>query len=118
MILNRIGDLGLFLGICVLFFIFRTLDFGIIFVLVPFLDKKILLYGFFTIGLLPIIGCCFFFGAIGKSSQIGLHTWLPNAMEGPTPVSALIHAATMVSLYIGVYFILGKFVLLIKNNKI
>jgi len=97
MIVNRIGDLGLALGIFTLYFYFQTVDYAIIFSLaplfaeetIPFLSNSVLAYDF--------IGFFIFIGAVGKSAQIGLHTWLPDAMEGPTPVSALIHAATMVT---------------------
>jgi NADH:ubiquinone oxidoreductase subunit 5 (subunit L)/multisubunit Na+/H+ antiporter MnhA subunit len=97
MLINRVGDFFLLLAIFSLFFIFNTLNYDIIFSLSP------LLVGFELQLLgtkLPIIDliCLFiFFGAVGKSAQLGLHTWLPDAMEGPTPVSALIHAATMVT---------------------
>jgi NADH-quinone oxidoreductase subunit L len=103
MLINRIGDFFLLLAIFVLYFIFNTLSYDIIFSLSP------LLVGFdlYLVGLkFPVLDLiCFFifFGAVGKSAQLGLHTWLPDAMEGPTPVSALIHAATMVTA--GVYLI-------------
>ena len=97
MIVNRIGDFGLALGIFTIYFYFQSIDYAVVFSLVPlfvnqtipFLDSSILVYDF--------IGFFLFIGAVGKSAQIGLHTWLPDAMEGPTPVSALIHAATMVT---------------------
>ena len=93
MIINRIGDFCLIIGILVLFLNFKTLDFSVVSVLIPFfLNNKFLGYN-----LLDIIGLFLFLGAMGKSAQLGLHTWLPDAMEGPTPVSALIHAATMVT---------------------
>jgi len=97
MLINRIGDFFLLLAVFTLYFIFNTFSYDIIFSLIP------LLIGFDLqlLGLkLPIVDLiCFFifFGAVGKSAQLGLHTWLPDAMEGPTPVSALIHAATMVT---------------------
>jgi proton-translocating NADH-quinone oxidoreductase chain L len=97
MLINRIGDFSLLLGILFIYFTFHSLDYSTVFVLVPFFIKKnVIIFGI-TFNLLNVI--CFFLliGAVGKSAQIGLHTWLPDAMEGPTPVSALIHAATMVT---------------------
>ena len=96
-LVNRVGDFGYALGIAGVFFIFGSIEFDVIFNNAEnFKDHSILFLGltFSTIDLL-----CFllFFGAMGKSAQLGLHTWLPDAMEGPTPVSALIHAATMVT---------------------
>ncbi len=96
-LLNRIGDFGYALGIAGIFYIFGSVEFSVIFDNAQsFKDHSIQFIGlnFSTIDLL-----CFllFIGAMGKSAQLGLHTWLPDAMEGPTPVSALIHAATMVT---------------------
>ena len=97
MIINRIGDFGLAIAIFTLYFYFKTLDYGVIFALAPeFAESKILFFST-SFNLLDFIGFFLFIGAVGKSAQIGLHTWLPDAMEGPTPVSALIHAATMVT---------------------
>jgi len=97
MILNRIGDFSLVLGILLIFINFKALDYATVAVLVPFFNDKIVCLFNYDIHLLSIIGLFIFIGAMGKSAQIGLHTWLPDAMEGPTPVSALIHAATMVT---------------------
>lgn len=97
MLVNRVGDFGLLLSLFSIFFIFNTFDYDIIFTLVPLnLDVDLILGGF-QVSAIDFI--CFFLivGAMGKSAQLGLHTWLPDAMEGPTPVSALIHAATMVT---------------------
>ncbi len=96
-LVNRIGDFGYALGIAGIFYIFGSVEFSVIFDNAEsFKDQSIQFIGlnFSTIDLL-----CFllFIGAMGKSAQLGLHTWLPDAMEGPTPVSALIHAATMVT---------------------
>ena len=92
MIVNRVGDIGLALGIAGVYKEYRTVEYGVVFgsgqIVGSSLEEK---WGMMMIGLL------LFIGAVGKSAQIGLHTWLPNAMEGPTPVSALIHAATMVT---------------------
>jgi NADH:ubiquinone oxidoreductase subunit 5 (subunit L)/multisubunit Na+/H+ antiporter MnhA subunit len=97
MLLNRIGDFGLMLGILTIFIIFQTVDYATVFALVPkFVNQNFTFLGF-DLHLLTLIALLLFVGAVGKSAQIGLHTWLPDAMEGPTPVSALIHAATMVT---------------------
>ena len=97
LVINKIGDFTLFLAILLVNFMFKSIDYSTVFILAPFfLNKKLFLFGFY----LNALNCvCFllFIGAVGKSAQIGLHTWLPDAMEGPTPVSALIHAATMVT---------------------
>lgn len=97
MVINRIGDWGLALGICLIFFAIRSLDFSIVFLLSPYFQQETI--SFFNINFFFHEICCFFLflGVMGKSAQFGLHTWLPDAMEGPTPVSALIHAATMVT---------------------
>jgi NADH-quinone oxidoreductase subunit L len=109
-VMNRVGDVGLALGIMAIFVVFGTVEFDGIFAAIeagivnpvwsqapvalegltmPFLDR--------TYSVLDLIGVLLFIGAMGKSAQFILHTWLPDAMEGPTPVSALIHAATMVT---------------------
>ena len=97
MLINRIGDFSLILGTLILFDYFKTVDYASIAVLVPYFQTKTINFLNLDFNLLTIIGILFFIGAVGKSAQIGLHTWLPDAMEGPTPVSALIHAATMVT---------------------
>ncbi|MEK7469584.1 MAG: NADH-quinone oxidoreductase subunit L [Planctomycetota bacterium] len=98
---NRVGDIGMFLGILTFFFFTGEATYQGIFDSVA--------GGSFTghIGLLTAAGCLLFCGAIGKSAQFPLHVWLPDAMEGPTPVSALIHAATMVAA--GVYLVTRMF---------
>tara|TARA_B100000029_G_scaffold497243_1_gene564608 strand:- start:141 stop:2048 length:1908 start_codon:yes stop_codon:yes gene_type:complete len=96
-VVNRIGDFAFALGIVGVFFIFGSINFDVIFSNSNnFLNHKI---SFIGINLPTLDLLCFllFIGAMGKSAQLGLHTWLPDAMEGPTPVSALIHAATMVT---------------------
>jgi len=108
MIVNRIGDFGFALGIFGLFYMFKSIEFSAIFSMIPILIEQNPLSGP-ILGLsiqteITIICLLLFVGAIGKSAQIGLHTWLPDAMEGPTPVSALIHAATMVTA--GVFMII------------
>lgn len=97
LVVNRIGDFGLSIGIFITFFIFNSLDYLTIFSLVPLFSDYYLIFIGFKVHGLTLIGIFLFIGAIGKSAQLGLHTWLPDAMEGPTPVSALIHAATMVT---------------------
>jgi NADH-quinone oxidoreductase subunit L len=96
-VVNRIGDLGFALGIALTLWTFGSVQFGDIFPNVA--DHQNDLYSLFgtQFHALEVIGVLLFIGAMGKSAQIGLHTWLPDAMEGPTPVSALIHAATMVT---------------------
>jgi len=95
-IVNKIGDVSLMFAMCCLFFSFRSLDYITIFTLVPHLQPTNPFY-FSSLTLLDISALFILFAAVAKSAQLGLHTWLPDAMEGPTPVSALIHAATMVT---------------------
>ena len=96
-IVNRVGDFGLAIGIFLIFFYFGTINFKEVFNLAPqFVGKNIIFLGF-TTSIITLICLFLFIGAMGKSAQFLLHTWLPDAMEGPTPVSALIHAATMVT---------------------
>lgn len=97
MLVNRVGDFGLALGIFAIFLSFKSIDFFVIFSLVPYYLSFDFFFFDFRVNLLVAISLLLFLGVIGKSAQIGLHTWLPDAMEGPTPVSALIHAATMVT---------------------
>lgn len=91
---NRVGDALLTVGMFVVLWAFGNIDYSTIFSLAPFINENII----------TIIGICLVIGAMAKSSQVGLHVWLPLAMEGPTPVSALIHAATMVTA--GVYLLM------------
>lgn len=103
-VVNRIGDLGMFAGVMIIFFTFRTFSFDTIFTAIS--------SGQIPMGSeawLTAAGILIFCGAIGKSAQFPLHVWLPDAMEGPTPVSALIHAATMVAA--GVYLVARVFVI-------
>jgi NADH-quinone oxidoreductase subunit L len=96
-VVNRVGDFGLALGIFACFVLFGTVQFDGMFAKAPdLIDAKLLFFGF-EIPALNFACLLLFMGAMGKSAQLGLHTWLPDAMEGPTPVSALIHAATMVT---------------------
>jgi len=97
MLVNRVGDFFILLAMFFIFYTFNSLDYDTVFTLAPLMvDYKISFYSF-EISIIDIICILLFFGAMGKSAQLGLHTWLPDAMEGPTPVSALIHAATMVT---------------------
>lgn len=97
MILNRIGDFGLVIGILIIFVEYRAVDYATVFAITPIFSGKIFNFLNFNFDLISLICFFLFVGAVGKSAQLGLHTWLPDAMEGPTPVSALIHAATMVT---------------------
>lgn len=101
-IVNRVGDVGLALGVAAIFTVFNTVTFeGIFSALTPYssgvMVHPTLEFWGQSFDAFNLIGVLFFIGAMGKSAQIGLHVWLPDAMEGPTPVSALIHAATMVT---------------------
>jgi len=97
MLVNRIGDFALLIALFTIYFMFNSLDYDVVFSLIPLaVEYKVVGLGF-QIPIIDLIGIFLFIGAMGKSAQIGLHTWLPDAMEGPTPVSALIHAATMVT---------------------
>ena len=96
-IINRIGDLGIILAMCLIFYQYKTLNFNVLFPLIKiFSDDYFYIFGNYY-NSCTLITIFILIGAIGKSSQLGLHTWLPDAMAGPTPVSALIHAATMVT---------------------
>jgi len=97
MVMNRIGDCFLILAFISSWKLWGTFDLYTIFVLVPGTVKCTFNIIFFEVNAVTAIGFFLFIAAVGKSAQIGLHTWLPDAMEGPTPVSALLHAATMVT---------------------
>ena len=96
-VVNRVGDFGFALGIFLIFYLFGTVNYNEVFQQIPnIVDQKLNFLGI-EVNAIDLICLLLFVGAMGKSAQILLHTWLPDAMEGPTPVSALIHAATMVT---------------------
>jgi NADH-quinone oxidoreductase subunit L len=96
-VVNRVGDFGFALGIFGIYTVFKTLDFDAVFQAAPAMAGKTFVFAGHSVDILTTLCLLLFVGAMGKSAQLGLHTWLPDAMEGPTPVSALIHAATMVT---------------------
>ncbi len=96
-LVNRVGDFGFALGIFLIFYLFGTVNYSEVFNQITSITDKNLIFLGVTINAIDLICLLLFVGAMGKSAQIFLHTWLPDAMEGPTPVSALIHAATMVT---------------------
>jgi len=103
-IVNRVGDFGFAIGIFLIFFFYNTVNYSEVFLQTPQLIEKEVFFLGVQFNLVTLICLMLFIGAMGKSAQIFLHTWLPDAMEGPTPVSALIHAATMVTA--GVFLII------------
>jgi NADH-quinone oxidoreductase subunit L len=96
-VVNRVGDFGFALGIFALFYLTDSIRFDDVFAAAPALAETNLTFLWTEWNAANLIGVLLFIGAMGKSAQLFLHTWLPDAMEGPTPVSALIHAATMVT---------------------
>ncbi|QKX00932.1 NADH-quinone oxidoreductase subunit L [Wolbachia endosymbiont of Dipetalonema caudispina] len=96
-ITNRVGDFALLIGIFLIYYTFYSLNFTEIFDVVDFFTTKSVRMFYIKFEVIHIICILLFIGCMGKSAQLGLHIWLPDAMEGPTPVSALIHAATMVT---------------------
>ncbi|WP_075522273.1 NADH-quinone oxidoreductase subunit L [Candidatus Pelagibacter communis] len=96
-IVNRVGDFGFALGIFLIFYLFGTVNYSEVFQQIPTVVDKDLSFLGSEFKVVDLVCLLLFIGAMGKSAQILLHTWLPDAMEGPTPVSALIHAATMVT---------------------
>jgi len=96
-LVNRVGDFGFAIGIFLIFFFYGTVNYDEVFQQTPLLIQKEIIFLGIKFNLITLVCLLLFIGAMGKSAQIFLHTWLPDAMEGPTPVSALIHAATMVT---------------------
>lgn len=99
-LVNRIGDMGFLIGIAAVFYYFGSVNYLTVFTKAPLVDANHLnleLFGTLPISAITFICICLFIGAMGKSAQMPLHVWLPDSMEGPTPISALIHAATMVT---------------------
>jgi NADH-quinone oxidoreductase subunit L len=96
-VVNRVGDLGFMMGIFAIYLVFDTVDIPQILAAAPAMAGSTIGFLGYRLDTLTVICLLLFIGAMGKSAQLGLHTWLPDAMEGPTPVSALIHAATMVT---------------------
>jgi NADH-quinone oxidoreductase subunit L len=97
-LVNRVGDFGFILGIAAVAMYFGSLQYADVFGKAPALaDTQIQIWGESSWSLMTVIGVLLFIGAMGKSAQVPLHVWLPDSMEGPTPISALIHAATMVT---------------------
>jgi len=103
---NRVGDCFLTIGMFAILWSFGNIDYSTVFSIAPFISTNLII----------LIGICLLIGAMAKSSQIGLHVWLPMAMEGPTPVSALIHAATMVTA--GVYLLMRSSPLIEYSNTV
>ena len=103
MLINRISDLILLLGVLTIFYNIRTIEYFSTFAAISIAQNLYFIFCNYILSIIDVICILIFIGAMGKSAQIFLHLWLPDAMEGPTPVSALIHAATMVTA--GVYLI-------------
>ncbi|GAB2618594.1 NADH-quinone oxidoreductase subunit L [Novilysobacter erysipheiresistens] len=97
-LVNRVGDFGFLLGIAGVLLMFGSLDYGTVFANAPSIaGMKMAIVSDYEWSIATVICICLFIGAMGKSAQVPLHVWLPDSMEGPTPISALIHAATMVT---------------------
>ncbi len=96
-VVNRIGDIGLLLGVLLVFISTKSLSYDILFNNLTLLTNDVVIFFNYQIEIIPLIAMLLFIGAAAKSAQVPLHFWLPDSMEGPTPISALIHAATMVT---------------------
>jgi proton-translocating NADH-quinone oxidoreductase chain L len=114
MLVNRVGDVGLILAIIAIYAEFDSIDYNTVLTLAHLSKDMDTTFLGVTVDSLTVIGILLFVGAVGKSAQLGLHTWLPDAMEGPTPVSALIHAATMVTAGV---FLLARFSPLLEHTS-
>jgi NADH-quinone oxidoreductase subunit L len=97
-LVNRVGDFGFLLGIAAIYMTFNSMDYATVFAAAPaHANDSYQVFPGVDWSLMSVICICLFIGAMGKSAQVPLHVWLPDSMEGPTPISALIHAATMVT---------------------
>ncbi len=104
---NRVGDVGLALGVMTIFLVFGSVEFDVVFAAIAESSDRVLPFLGMEFNAIELMAALLFIGAMGKSAQFVLHVWLPDAMEGPTPVSALIHAATMVTA--GVFLVCRAF---------
>jgi NADH-quinone oxidoreductase subunit L len=102
-LVNRVGDIGLILGLCLIFISYNTTDYNEVFQMKDTINSTTINIFGYTFNTLSFICLLLFIGAMAKSAQVPLHFWLPDSMEGPTPISALIHAATMVTA--GIYMV-------------
>lgn len=114
-LVNRVGDIGLALGIFLIFYVFNSVEFTEVFANAARFSEDTIYIFDNDVSVITVICILLFLGCMGKSAQIGLHTWLPDAMEGPTPVSALIHAATMVTAGV---FMLARCSPVFENSEI